>query len=43
LNELDDMEEAEMAISWGLHQVTNGLSFLVNQGNHNQYLMSHKL
>ena len=21
-----------MAISWGLHQVTNGLSFLVNQG-----------
>ena len=32
LENITDMEESQMAISWGLHQVVNGLSFLINQG-----------
>ena len=32
LENITDIEESSMAISWGLHQVVNGLSFLINQG-----------
>ena len=42
LEKLDDDKEIEMAISWGLHQVVAGLSFLVNNCNliHNNVCMS---
>ena len=32
LENITDIEESSMAISWCLHQVVNGLSFLINQG-----------
>ena len=42
LNAIEDIEESSMAISWGLHQVVNGLSFLINQVNliHNNVCLS---
>ena len=42
LDKIEDIEESSMAISWGLHQVVNGLSFLINQVNliHNNVCLS---
>lgn len=42
LENITDNEETEMAVSWGLHQVVAGLSFLVNNCNliHNNVCLS---